>query len=454
MGNSESVDIPGGGSDGYHIFRVQPNSPGSKAGLQPFFDIIVAINGVRLNKDDGTLKNILKTSIGKPIPITIYSSKTQSIRSVTVEPSDSWGGQGLLGISIRFCSFDLAKDNVWHILEIHPNSPAELAGLKPFSDYIIGADSIMHESDDLYNLIENHDGSSLKLYVYNCDLDSCRDVTITPNSRWGGEGLLGCGIGYGYLHRIPIRAHPPEQGSQTFYNPNDSAVDITVSQASTTINPPSSVINLNKTAEKASVSGPTVVVPAGNTIKIEDKAIEDIRLQTQNISIKPTATVQGNLDNQNQIPAQNGNPEPINIPTSVAPPISLPSFSTSNFSAVPSMAQTNSSIHLPIQTPMSQVQTIPQIPMYNPAQYTSAPVNPPLFNYPQAASTNPLVYAQGETVNLSYPPSNFPATTPTIPQNYQAQTAQLIYDPTIAAKSAQQLLSRNLDSFGNISQNT
>lgn len=29
-------------------------------------------------------------------------------------------------------------------------------------------------------------------------------VTLTPNGAWGGEGSLGCGIGYGYLHRIPV----------------------------------------------------------------------------------------------------------------------------------------------------------------------------------------------------------------------------------------------------------
>lgn len=30
-------------------------------------------------------------------------------------------------------------------------------------------------------------------------------VLLTPNSEWGGEGSLGCGIGYGYLHRIPAK---------------------------------------------------------------------------------------------------------------------------------------------------------------------------------------------------------------------------------------------------------
>ena len=33
-------------------------------------------------------------------------------------------------------------------------------------------------------------------------LSSCQ-VSLTPNSDWGGEGSLGCGIGYGYLHRLP-----------------------------------------------------------------------------------------------------------------------------------------------------------------------------------------------------------------------------------------------------------
>ena len=35
---------------------------------------------------------------------------------------------------------------------------------------------------------------------------------LTPNTEWGGEGSLGCGIGYGYLHRIP--AKKPQTGAQ------------------------------------------------------------------------------------------------------------------------------------------------------------------------------------------------------------------------------------------------
>ncbi|XP_061926726.1 Golgi reassembly-stacking protein 2-like isoform X2 [Entelurus aequoreus] len=142
----------------------------------------------------------------------VYSSKTLELRESTVTPSNLWGGQGLLGVSIRFCSFEGANENVWHVLEVEPNSPAALAGLRPHTDYIIGADTVMNESEDLFSLIESHEGKGLKLYVYNTDTDNCREVVITPNGAWGGEGSLGCGIGYGYLHRIPTR--PFEEGKK------------------------------------------------------------------------------------------------------------------------------------------------------------------------------------------------------------------------------------------------
>jgi GRASP55/65 PDZ-like domain len=48
----------------------------------------------------------------------------------------------------------------------------------------------MLKSEDLFTLIESHEAKPLKLYVYNLELDACREVTITPNSAWGGEGRL------------------------------------------------------------------------------------------------------------------------------------------------------------------------------------------------------------------------------------------------------------------------
>uniref|UniRef100_UPI00358FDE14 Golgi reassembly-stacking protein 2 isoform X2 n=1 Tax=Myxine glutinosa TaxID=7769 RepID=UPI00358FDE14 len=205
MGSSQSVDVPGGGTDGYHVLRVQENSPGHKAGLEPFFDFIVSIGNTRLDKDNEMLKDLLKANVEKSVTLLVYSSKTLRVREVTITPSNTWGGQGLLGVSIRFCSFQGANENVWHILDVELSSPAALAGLRSHSDYIIGADAVLNESEDLFSLIETHEGKPLKLFVYNSDTDNCREVVITPNGAWGGEGSLGCGIGYGYLHRIPTR---------------------------------------------------------------------------------------------------------------------------------------------------------------------------------------------------------------------------------------------------------
>lgn len=150
MGCTQSVAIPGGGTEGYHVLRVQENSPGHCAGLEAFFDFIVSIGNTRLNQDNETLKDLLKANIEKPVKMLVYSSKTRHVREVELVPSHQWGGQGLLGVSIRFCSFDGANENVWHILDVQANSPASQAGLRSDTDYIIGADTVLHESEDLF----------------------------------------------------------------------------------------------------------------------------------------------------------------------------------------------------------------------------------------------------------------------------------------------------------------
>ncbi|KAH8388956.1 hypothetical protein KR215_008281 [Drosophila sulfurigaster] len=256
MGSGHSVHVPGGGTEGYHVLKVQDNSPGQKAGLEAFFDFIVAIAGTRLDQDNDMLKELLRQNVDKPVRVTVYSSKTQTIRELTLTPCNNWGGQGLLGVSIRFCSFEGANENVWHILEVHPNSPAELAGLRAYSDYVIGADAIRHENDDLFTLIETHEQQPLKMYVYNLDDDACREVTIKPNTAWGGEGALGCGIGFGYLHRIPIQPVPA------------TATPAAATAATAAVAPPQAVPLVAATATtSAAVVAPTLpyIPPLANT---------------------------------------------------------------------------------------------------------------------------------------------------------------------------------------------
>ncbi|XP_043989286.1 Golgi reassembly-stacking protein 1a isoform X2 [Gambusia affinis] len=203
MGLSQSSEVPEGGTYGYHVHGIQPNSPAEKAGLQPFFDFILSLDNQRLSEENEQLKELLKANMERAVRMEVYSTKTAGVRELEVVPSSMWGGQGLLGASVRFCSYQGANENVWHILDVEAGSPAALAGLQSYSDYIVGADQVLQDSEDFFSLIEAHEGKSLKLLVYNTRTDNCRDVMVTPNGAWGGEGSLGCGIGYGYLHRIP-----------------------------------------------------------------------------------------------------------------------------------------------------------------------------------------------------------------------------------------------------------
>lgn len=46
----------------------------------------------------------------------------------------------------------------------------------------------LSQSEDLFSIVETHRGKELMLYVYSTDTDNCREVVITPNCDWGGEG--------------------------------------------------------------------------------------------------------------------------------------------------------------------------------------------------------------------------------------------------------------------------
>ncbi|XP_035265824.1 Golgi reassembly-stacking protein 2 isoform X1 [Anguilla anguilla] len=324
MGGSQSVEIPGGGSEGYHVLRVQENSPGHRAGLEPFFDFIVSINNTRLNKDNDTLKDLLKANVEKPVKMLVYSSKTLELRETTVTPSNLWGGQGLLGVSIRFCSFEGANENVWHVLEVEPNSPAALAGMRPHTDYIIGADTVMNESEDLFSLIETHEGKGLKLYVYNTDTDNCREVVITPNSAWGGEGSLGCGIGYGYLHRIPTR--PFEEGKKIYFpgqissEPSSPLKDGFTEVQLSAVNPPSAVPSAPTELEEG-LSGLSISSTSPTIPSVLHTGVPTVPLLPKSMSpsmsavphINPAATLPGLMPLPGSLPPLPNLPN-LNIP--------------------------------------------------------------------------------------------------------------------------------------------
>ena len=98
---------------------------------------------------------MLKSNLDQPVKLTVYSTRTNLCREVTVTPTSGWGGSGLLGVSIRFCSIRTAREAVWHVLDVAPNSPAAQAGLVSQHDFVIGSDAVLLEVSEEKNCFEN-----------------------------------------------------------------------------------------------------------------------------------------------------------------------------------------------------------------------------------------------------------------------------------------------------------
>ncbi|KAI8876214.1 hypothetical protein K501DRAFT_338227 [Backusella circina FSU 941] len=242
MGGAQSTEQ---GQYGFHVLKVKENSPAFHAGIEQFFDYIVSIQGEPLNDGDSQLLlTTLSEYEGKPLQIGVYSSKEQSFREITLTPSRDWhpndpNEKSLIGCSIRFCSFERAGENVWHVLDVASNSPAEMAGIIPYSDYIIGSPHMtLRNEDDFYTLVEEHLGKPLRLYLYNTEWDSCREAIIVPNHEWGGNGSLGCDVGYGLLHRIPRRRHTEEDAQEEREEAEERERNNSINYSNTIFNAP------------------------------------------------------------------------------------------------------------------------------------------------------------------------------------------------------------------------
>ncbi len=123
---------------GYRVLGVQSQSPASYTDLVAHFDFIVAANNVPLQTLDTTFIEIIRASDEKPLTLTIYNTKNHTLREVVIVPTRNWPGEGMLGATIRFDSFQDCDDQVIRVTDIEANSPADIAGLKPISDFILG----------------------------------------------------------------------------------------------------------------------------------------------------------------------------------------------------------------------------------------------------------------------------------------------------------------------------
>lgn len=214
---------PNGASGTTSGFQILQNNNASLA-IEPWFDFIIGINGRTIdNSDAELLKAELQNCAGRTISLGVFSAKGQQIRETYVTvPTDS----SSLGLSLQWTPLTVAAD-VWHILEVIPNSPADVAGLLPYSDYVIGTpEGLLRGEAGLGEIIEEYMGRALRLWVYNNEYDVTRMVTITPAKNWGGDGALGCVLGYGALHRLPAPLLEPTQApGETLFDGNEPSTE-------------------------------------------------------------------------------------------------------------------------------------------------------------------------------------------------------------------------------------
>ncbi|KAF2443946.1 hypothetical protein P171DRAFT_454903 [Karstenula rhodostoma CBS 690.94] len=200
------------GAYGFQVLRNKnPEVP-----LDPWFDFIIGINGRTLDDPDPNLfATEIRNCAGSPISLGVFSAKGQKIREIYIPiPAEN----PTLGLSLQWTPLSVTED-VWHILDVAPNSPADIAGLLPYGDYVVGSpEGLVRGESGLGELIEDYINRPLRLFVYNHEYNVTRPVTITPSRGWGGEGALGCVLGFGALHRVPagLEEPPPAPGDTLF----------------------------------------------------------------------------------------------------------------------------------------------------------------------------------------------------------------------------------------------
>lgn len=141
----------------------------------------------------------------------VFNIKSQEARLVKLTPNDTWGGAGLLGVTIRLDNYAGAEDRMVRVLSVEPKSPAALAGFVPEKDFLLGTThQTLDSTESLADVLHENCDQVVELYVYNSDSDMVRVVALMPTLSWGGNGLFGAEVGTGYLHRLPASTRSTE----------------------------------------------------------------------------------------------------------------------------------------------------------------------------------------------------------------------------------------------------
>ncbi|KAH8910884.1 golgi reassembly stacking protein [Coniochaeta sp. PMI_546] len=217
-GETHQNKANGYGAFGFQVLRNE----NLQLGIEPWFDYIVGINGRMIDDSDPRLfAQEVRNCAGSSVMLGLWSAKGQRTRAMHIPvPADTPS----LGLTLQWTPLSVVS-NIWHVLDVPASSPADIAGLIPYSDYILGTpEGVLHGEGGLSELVEDHIGRPLRLYVYNNEYNVTREVTIQPSRDWGGEGALGCVLGYGALHRLPAPLNEPVSApGETMFDLDTSA---------------------------------------------------------------------------------------------------------------------------------------------------------------------------------------------------------------------------------------
>ena len=208
---------------GLRVLKIIHNSPGFKAGIEPFFDFIIAleINNKEVLISDLTANileensilsrffEIIKECQNKRIGFTLYNIYSQQKRCVKIIPSKDWPyADSLLGILIRNEEIYNALERTFKVLKVLDNSPAFMSGLIPEQDYILGMTYFKYKDiQDFKELLTQEispdSTENIKeICVFNTKSQEIRYTVLKMKKDWGGQGMIGCEFGFGILNQL------------------------------------------------------------------------------------------------------------------------------------------------------------------------------------------------------------------------------------------------------------
>ena len=194
------------GAFGFQVLR----NKNSDIAIEPWYEFVIGINGRRIEDGDADSFAVeIRNCAGSDVALSVWSAKGQRVRTLRVAvPTPS----PTLGLTLQWTPISSTED-VWHILDVIADSPADVAGLLPYGDYIVGTpEGNVRGEAGLGELVDDYLSRTLRLWVYNHEFAVTRLVTITPSRSWGGSGALGCVLGFGALHRLPAPLNEPPAG--------------------------------------------------------------------------------------------------------------------------------------------------------------------------------------------------------------------------------------------------